>query len=451
MTRAILETLIDKDILAACEALDQVNWKNDKGTFEDIKQKFIDPPIGSNKSELREQLKLLLRKVIPIDQNQEVASTSTLSNQHHKNHPYQATNQIDTQGHNNQYNQGISNSEINTTVNNYYGISAAPSSLDHDSQEWFKEELKNAIYTQESSHEARLVDCNRINEVDKMKAHWKKTIGHKFFFIVSCSSQQPDSLIQRFISSMNQIKPGQINTSHEQKYIEYLREKENGGKTTLINVTKIEASTELGWFMQDFVEQIDKFNTNQIGAKPEPNHNVYESNEVFQAFIQEKLVQQNTYQNCTFAYEFDALEWQNSKNFSTLLKDWLNIFSTNPNNGPNCHFFFILKIPRIHSRKDLEQYELDLLKSIQKIANSKSLRKQTLLVGKLDRVGLAEIQSWVNKMIKASAAREKLFVNWHTKYIDPLPPDDKLDMEIVAMFMRSLWSYAYKSQNTAQS
>ena len=53
--------LIDSDMDAAFNALDKVNWGSRKGTYNDLKGEWIEPPIGFSKSQFRSRLKIFVK------------------------------------------------------------------------------------------------------------------------------------------------------------------------------------------------------------------------------------------------------------------------------------------------------------------------------------------------------------------------------------------------------
>ena len=53
--------LIDTDMDAALDELDKVTWGNRKGTYNDLKGEWIDPPMGFSKSHFRSRLKVFVK------------------------------------------------------------------------------------------------------------------------------------------------------------------------------------------------------------------------------------------------------------------------------------------------------------------------------------------------------------------------------------------------------
>lgn len=57
-------SLIDSDMLAAFDLMDKLDWGNQKGTYNDKKEEWIDPVVGFNKTQFRERLKILLKGIL---------------------------------------------------------------------------------------------------------------------------------------------------------------------------------------------------------------------------------------------------------------------------------------------------------------------------------------------------------------------------------------------------
>lgn len=315
------------------------------------------------------------------------------------------------QGYHNNALKEIHHSQVSITNN--YGLAPAPSPT--MPQDEFAMMLSKLSYQQSPPPEFYLVNCDRTSQLLDMQDHREKALRHQFYFILSCPSQHPHSLVQRFIFD---IRDPFDNTADQQ--IHYRRTQDFEGARR-IDVQHLEAGRKLDWLQKDWLSQLK--NPDQLD---------------FGSFIESQLPQLN-YQYLATAYEFYSRDWPLHR-LKPLLSEWMQAFSSAYSSGPQCLFFFIINIRSIHCIDQLSVKEWELAQFIRDLATSNA--EQVLLIDSLPQVEVEDVQTWLDKMFREGERRTLLNMWWKKKGANVnFKPSDLLDMDEVFTFMKELWNH----------
>ena len=258
-----------------------------------------------------------------------------------------------------------------------------------------------------------------------MQDHREQAPGHQFYFILSCPSQHPHSLVQRYIFDIwDQFD------QHAEHQIHYKRTHDFMGARR-IDIQVVETGRKLDWLQKDWLAQVNK--NEQLG---------------FANFLEEELPQLNHIYLAS-AYEFFAREWPVQR-LKPLLSQWLQSFSQTVTKGPQCLFFFILNIESIHCADQLSENEAHLVQCIQDLAAE--YVEHTLVIDRLPQIELKDLQTWVDKMLEGGK-RRNLFEIWCKKNAmkTGFQPDDRLDMLDVFAFIQELWQRGRQTSKSVSS
>ena len=275
--------------------------------------------------------------------------------------------------------------------------------------------LSKLSYQQSPPPEFYLVNCDRTLQLLEMQDHIEKAPRHQFYFILSCPSQHPHSLVQRFIFDIRDA----FGKAADQQ-IDYRRTKDFEGARR-IDVQHLEAGRKLDWLQQDWLSQWK--NPDQLD---------------FGSFIKSQLPQLN-YQYLATAYEFYSRDWPLQR-LKPLLSEWMQAFKQVYSSGPQCLFFFIINIRSIHCIDQLSVKEGELAQFIRDLATSNA--EQVLLIDSLPQVEVEDVQTWLDKMFREGERRALLNMWWRQKGSNVnFKPSDLLDMDEVFTFMKELWNH----------
>ncbi|MDX2072555.1 MAG: CHAT domain-containing protein [Haliscomenobacter sp.] len=315
------------------------------------------------------------------------------------------------QGYHNNALKEIHHSQVSITNN--YGLAPPPSPI--MPQDEFVMMLSKLSYQQSPPPEFYLVNCDRTLQLLEMQDHIEKAPRHQFYFILSCPSQHPHSLVQRFIFDIRDA----FGKAADQQ-IDYRRTKDFEGARR-IDVQHLEAGRKLDWLQQDWLSQWK--NPDQLD---------------FGSFIESQLPQLN-YQYLATAYEFYSRDWPLQR-LKPLLFEWMQAFSSAYSSGPQCLFFFIINIRSIHCIDPLSVKEGELAQFIRDLATSNA--EQVLLIDSLPQVEVEDVQTWLDKMFREGERRALLNMWWKQKGANVnFKPSDLLDMDEVFTFMKELWNH----------
>ncbi|AEE54384.1 CHAT domain-containing protein [Haliscomenobacter hydrossis] len=314
--------------------------------------------------------------------------------------------------------QNLHNSTV--SVINNYGLAPAPLVPQHTDE--FLDTLAKLSYKQSPPSELYLVNCDRTHQLLDMQDHREKSPGHQFYFILSCPSQHPRSLVQRYIFDILD----QFDQDTARRSIQYKRIQEfDGARRMAIQI--VEAGRKVEWLQRDWLAQVQK------------------SSQDFSAFLEVELPQLK-HDYLAAGYEFFAGDWPLDR-FELLLKNWLQCFSTKASAGPQCLFFFILNIDSIHCKNSLSLTEMGLVNCIQELATLHA--EDTLVIDQLPQVEVRDVQTWLDKLLEGGK-RRTLFEIWCKKneVRSGFAPDDRLDMADASTFMQELWNQGRQIQKT---
>lgn len=332
-----------------------------------------------------------------------------------------ASNVMDIEGSKNYAFQQLHHSPVNIIHN--YGLAPAPIPTTYSDE--FQETLAHLSYKLNPPPEIYLVNCDRTNELLTMQDHREQAPGHQFYFILSCPSQHPHSLVQRYIFDIwDQFD------QHAEHQIHYKRTHDFMGARR-IDIQVVETGRKLDWLQKDWLAQVNK--NEQLG---------------FANFLEEELPQLNHIYLAS-AYEFFAREWPVQR-LKPLLSQWLQSFSQTVTKGPQCLFFFILNIESIHCADQLSENEAHLVQCIQDLAAE--YVEHTLVIDRLPQIELKDLQTWVDKMLEGGK-RRNLFEIWCKKNAmkTGFQPDDRLDMLDVFAFIQELWQRGRQTSKSVSS
>jgi hypothetical protein len=299
-----------------------------------------------------------------------------------------------------------------------HGLQLPP--ITHQRSDEFLETLGKLTYNEECLTELYLFNCDRNNQFNDMQYHRIKSSGHKFYFILSCSSQDPRSLVQRNIFDIWR----EFGKKTEKVAITYNRTP--NGKSQM-HIKTLEKGTSLEWLQRDWLDQIES------------------DNREFSVFLEQELPQKKSY-HLAAGYEFFAEDWERNQ-IEPLLKQWLQSFSNKTNTGPQCLFFFIINIESIHCKENLSSTEAELVNCIKELANL--FKENTLIVDKLPQIRVRDVKRWVEKML-SGAQSEMLFEIWWKKNLNNLisMPDELLNMKYASSFIKDIYDYGCQNQKT---
>ena len=324
--------------------------------------------------------------------------------------------QQQVQGYQNNALKDIQNSQV--SINNYYGLSPAPSPI--MPQDEFAMMLSKLSYQQSPPPEFYLVNCDRTSQLLDMQDHREKAPRHQFYFILSCPSQHPHSLVQRFIFGIRDI----FDTTADEQ-IHYRRTKDFEGDRR-IAVQHLEAGRKLDWLQKDWLSQLN--NADQLD---------------FWGFIESQLPQLN-YQYVATAYEFHSGDWPLQR-LKPLLSEWMQVFNQVYSSGPQCLFFFIINIRSIHCKAQLSTKEWELAQFIRDLADLHA--EQALVIDSLPQVEVEDVQTWLDKMFREGERRNLLNIWWKKERSNVnFQPSGLLDMDDVFSFMKELWDYGRQTK-----
>ncbi|MBK8653011.1 MAG: hypothetical protein IPN20_03610 [Haliscomenobacter sp.] len=126
------------------------------------------------------------------------------------------------------------------------------------------------------------------------------------------------------------------------------------------------------------------------------------------------------------------------------MQTWIEDFSKAPFSGPQCLFFFIIKVKGIHEgRHHLNGSALDILDCIQTLTQRYS--DNSILIESLPPVGVHFVESWLDKVLDGVKPM-KLFEQWiKAEEGICLNTGMCLDMQTIHAFQRMVWQHGQKT------
>ncbi|MBK8042368.1 MAG: hypothetical protein IPK21_06700 [Haliscomenobacter sp.] len=301
-----------------------------------------------------------------------------------------------------------------------HGLSAPPGGVHHGFS--WETALHSFYFRVKPLPKAYLYTCDRMAEFGKLLAH-KKKVGnrHQFYFILSCPTQQPDTLVRHFVFYQleNELTGDGDSTIH------FSRE-------TNFEAIKIH-------LLGDYPTKIKLMNT-WIGQLP-INGTPVSDWHTLPDFVQHKLPEYRyTHVISAFECSIDGLD---KETLEALIEPWMGIFNSESAQDPLCLFFFIIKAPEIHlpNREGAETRTQEVIQYIRSLPES---HNQVCLIDQIGPVDRRPVEDWLGQTLEGYNPIQ-VFEQWGLKKHPGISFAGKINMDLIHQFQRDFWEFSKRS------